>query len=373
MKQSDNHIVELQSLRGIASMMVVGAHTLGYFATPRWFDELHELSNGQAAVIIFFVLSGYVLTKSLQHSDFSAHALAGFYTKRVFRIYPALWAASLLGLAYLVVLHYGVPVPGISQWFSERFKADRMAPLYIVASFAGALAFILPPIWTVFVEIVASIFMPGIAFAAWHRRTIFAGILIGLGLASLLVGPDTYYGVLLYAVDFAIGASICIWPARLIQGLRNLGSLRGVLFGAAAVTLIGVPFATGSTTNPWLQLVVAISAATMIGLVVHGGLRMAVLQSRAAAWLGDISYSVYVFHFPVMCLIAKAFLIVSSDPATRFGSIPLSLALFGLTTLVTLPLSHLVFQRIEKPGIAAGRAMAQRWRSHLGDAQPSQF
>ena len=57
------HIVELQSLRGIAACAVMIGHALVYYETPDWFRDIALLANGRAAVVIFFVLSGYVLTR----------------------------------------------------------------------------------------------------------------------------------------------------------------------------------------------------------------------------------------------------------------------------------------------------------------------
>src|ERR1700736_6060141 len=62
LRDHSGHIVELQSLRGIAATAVLFGHVIGYYAIPDWLIFLGKLSNGRAAVVVFFVLSGYVLT-----------------------------------------------------------------------------------------------------------------------------------------------------------------------------------------------------------------------------------------------------------------------------------------------------------------------
>ena len=80
----------------------------------------------------------------------------------------------------------------------------------------------------------------------------------------------------------------------------------------------------------------------------------------AAVWLGDVSYSVYLLHFPVMCLLAKIAAMLWVDPAAKSGPITASLLLFLATVAVTLPLAALSYGCIERPGIALGRAILNR-------------
>ena len=107
--QGSGHISELQSLRGIGALSVMIGHSLISYEVPTWFFQFSTLANGRAAVVLFFVLSGYVLTRSLQKDRFDRDTVLRFYIQRIFRLYPALWVASALGLAYLFVLHWRIP------------------------------------------------------------------------------------------------------------------------------------------------------------------------------------------------------------------------------------------------------------------------
>ena len=88
LRDRSGHIVELQSLRGIAATAVLFGHVIGYYTIPDWLVILGKFSNGRAAVVVFFVLSGYVLTRSLRSSNFDLGAVTRFYVQRWFRIYP---------------------------------------------------------------------------------------------------------------------------------------------------------------------------------------------------------------------------------------------------------------------------------------------
>src|ERR1700761_5358530 len=108
MASDKKQIVELGSVRGLASVVVIFSHALFFYKNPHWFTNAAQIFNGRAAVMVFFVLSGYVLTRSLGPGEVTTGSLFGFYVKRVFRIYPAIWAASILALVYLTFINFNV-------------------------------------------------------------------------------------------------------------------------------------------------------------------------------------------------------------------------------------------------------------------------
>ncbi len=179
MDNEPKHIGELQALRGIAAFAVMIGHCLIYYDIPPLFSSIALFFNGRSAVVVFFVLSGYVLTRSWRDTPFNRANILRFYMQRAFRIYPAVWAASAFGLLYLVFLHWQIPVADTSAFFKDRFRADRFNMLFIVLSFAGIGSFILPQLWSICIEIIASFALPGIAFMVMHRSRIACGVLSG--------------------------------------------------------------------------------------------------------------------------------------------------------------------------------------------------
>src|ERR1700733_11347309 len=104
------YIAELHSIRGIAALVVAVGHALVYYQTPQWFRAIGLTFNGRAAVVLFFVLSGFVLTKSLRSMPVQLKPLSDYYIRRFFRLYPALWFASAMALLYLLFIHRRVAV-----------------------------------------------------------------------------------------------------------------------------------------------------------------------------------------------------------------------------------------------------------------------
>jgi peptidoglycan/LPS O-acetylase OafA/YrhL len=354
------HIVELQSLRGIAAIAVMIGHVIAFYNQPLWVLDASRVFNGRAAVVLFFVLSGFVLTKALQSSTLEPRALVKFYVRRLARIYPAIWAVSALGLLYLIFLHWTIPTTDMSAFFQARFRPDRMDLLHITASFAGGLAFIVPQLWSIFVEIVASFALPFIVYAAFHKRAMFYLAFALAFVVSVTIGPKTYYHLGLYGVDFFVGVELAILGER---GRRMFAMTRPIASWLMAACGLGLTFSLFLQTNyysPWAAALEAVLAAGLIGLVVHSGVEVRALKSRVALFLGDISYSLYLLHFLVACLVVKAIALFERAANVDIPLVSQGLLLVALTVALTIPFSWLMYERVEKWGIGFGKRLAAR-------------
>ena len=354
--QRSEHIPELQSLRGIGAVAVVVAHCLVSYDVPPWFIQFQKvLANGQAAVVVFFVLSGYVLTRSLQKARFNRDNVLRFYVQRMFRLYPAIWAASALGLAYLFALHWQIPPDRPGPAIRHAFRPDRFDALHIVASIAGMTTFIVPQLWTIFVEIVASLALPGIAFAALYRKRLFA-YLLALALMVSFAVPNTYYHTTMYLVDFVVGAGLAI-PGLAATLFQNAPA-RSVV-AAGFLIFACTQFLPFDYYSPVIHLVEMTAATLIIGVLIGAAGRVHLLRSRFLLFLGDISYSIYLLHFVVLCTVIKGFTLLQEAVSARVDTITLAVALACVTCAVTVLLAWLTFTYIEKPGIKLGRQVLQ--------------
>lgn len=345
MANNRKHISELQSLRGIAAMAVMIGHALVYYRTPTWFSDIAVLPNGRAAVVVFFVLSGFVLTRSLQDSAFDRPAVVQFYVQRLFRIYPAMLVASVVGLGYILFLHWQIRVPDPGELILHAYRPDRYDFLHIAASFAGMTTFVLPQLWTIFVELVASVAMPAFAFIALHQPRWQMVALLGVAALVSVVIPNTYYHTTMYMVDFVVGAALAApWmtPFRLPP----------IIPVAAMVCLSTTQWLPLTYWSPFANLIELGLATVTIGTLVATR-RPEWMASRPLLFIGDVSYSLYLLHFPVMCILAKVFVILGITG----NGIELSILLACCTTAATVPLAWASYVYIEKPGIRLGRML----------------
>jgi peptidoglycan/LPS O-acetylase OafA/YrhL len=362
MTAKQHHIVELQSLRGVAAVAVMFGHAASYFATPDWFPEVAKIFNGRAAVVLFFVLSGFVLTKSLKGNEaLRLPSLVTFYVRRFARIYPAVWVVSSLSLAYLVFLHWRVPIPDTSAGFRTRFPIERMDALHIVASYAAMLAFLLPQLWSIFVEIVASLAVPFIGVAAMQKgRKLFWLFAAAALLASFTIGPRTYYLIGLYTVDFFIGAWLATAGPGFAAFNARLRPHANLIFTALCVAISLTQFLPTDYYNPVAALIEAALACGMISILVYCRGEVRWLNSPFVLFIGDISYSIYLVHYLVICLLGKAIGVFELEIGVQFAGIPKSLVLMAATAVVTIPLSALLYQWVEMPGMRFGKWASAR-------------
>jgi peptidoglycan/LPS O-acetylase OafA/YrhL len=367
MTKKGGQIVELGAIRGIASIMVMLAHSLILYRNPDWFQAFTYLFNGRGAVVLFFVLSGFVLTHSLAGRGIEQANVINFYIKRLFRLYPAIWACSLVSMVYLIFVHWRVASPDASDFFHLRFRTERYNWIFITASFAGMTAYVLPQIWSIFVELVASAFMPFIAFAAYRRKTLFwVSTLVALA-ASFIIDDRIYYLLGLYFVDFFIGASLGVLPAGILAVLKSPRLPAGPIAAVAAAGLVVSQYLPVTYYSPWAALYEATLAALLIALLVYSKLDCPALRSPLAQHLGDISYSVYLLHFVVCCSVMKGLDALQNAHIMHLQIAAKSLIVAIATVNITLPLGTLCYRYIELPGIQLGKRFGQRAKNRLNE------
>lgn len=348
---SQKQIAELQSLRGIAAVVVLLHHASFSFRTSRSVQYGFEaLLNAHAAVMLFFVLSGYVLALSLLRSDVTAQSTASFYIRRLFRIYPAALIASAFGLL-VRLMHPDSANPIFSDWFHAEVRNGPLGVHDLIQCFLTMKADIIPPLWSIRVELVCSALIPVLVLAARRGYAIAVVVtLIALTLSGIIPGQ------LLYLASFSLGVLLTTftnWFAR----ISNRRTLMLVAFGVLAFGRLANPawrFETGYGAVVPI-IFESVAAMVLIGCIASGGL--SVLRTRPLVWLGDISYSIYIWHFPIMVSLAFAFAGMTSAEATP------ALLLTTLTT--TLLVSHLSYRLLELPGIKLGSAVQKLMRGQF--------
>ena len=355
--RAGRHVVALDVLRGIAAMVVLLGHcTLVYGLPVEVRRVVDVVLNQRAAVLIFFVLSGYVLTYAWLRLSDEPRAHLRFYLRRFFRLMPALWAASALALVLLIAFPLDPGASRYSDWMHHSYQqvgAGRAA-----RSFLGTDNAVVPPTWTITVEILGSLLMP-LLVAILNRRGVIAWTaLVFLALVSLTLAEwYSRLSFLAFILQFACGAALAL-------SLENRAIGRCGLFAASGIALLFLSrpllwlLITGTLqpieyrVNAALPaLFETVGAVLLIAALASGSADKTLLSARPMRALGHWSYGMYLIHFPVLRL--AGYMLPPMPP------VPATLLLTAVTVATTCVLAALLLRFVETPGIALGKRLTR--------------
>lgn len=328
---------EIDGLRAIAVLAVVLYHAgIG--------------GAGFVGVDIFFVISGYLITSLLlkEQSATGRIDILAFYARRVRRILPA---ASVVVLATLAAGWFLLPLQ------AQIHTADSAGAALVFASNIffqlttggyfdpSAEEIPLLHLWTLSVEEQFYLLWPAllILLLRFHRPLLAAGIgalgLVSFASAELLIaaGSDAaFYQMPPRFWELAAGGLIAALPER---ALPRWLATAGIL-----ITLVACiwPFAH----FPGVGALPAVLGASLLIGAIHGGARSPVLSSAPMVGIGLISYSLYLWHWPLLAFYRAT--------SIGEGSVQTRLALCALAVLLALASYRYVeqpFRRLRIPGL----------------------
>jgi peptidoglycan/LPS O-acetylase OafA/YrhL len=360
---------ELDLLRGVAALTVVFHHfaricperlTHLLIRTP-----LRLLIAGHQAVILFFLLSGFVLT--LPYKKKNSLSYGPFLLKRVCRIYlPYLGA---LAMAILCDLSFPGHGPSNNCWinytwsqpFTVRLILQHILFLGNYNWFQLNTAF-----WSLVYEMRISLIFPFIAVAVLRLRTIWlilcavalslaffpAALLFSkaLHLSSLDAAINTTR-TLHYAAFFIIGSLLAKHLHAINRWYAHLKPVRAAILALVALTLYGFSDASSivqslSIPEDLFDWPVAAGAVMLIILAMNSRPFHKFLTSRTIHYLGERSYSLYLIHGTILFSLIH----------TLMGRVRLDV-LFLLYLAITLSVTEIFYRFIEHPAMLFGRRL----------------
>lgn len=348
---------ELQSLRGIASLAVLVYHCLIFYRIGPFIANATEtILNPHAQVMLFFVMSSFVLTSSLHGKPAGHRTYIQFLVRRGARIYPALWISVVLAYIYYLLRTHLPVVPDRSAWMMA-IDAHRVSASDLIGSLVGARDSLVPPLWSIKVELLASLLVPGLAWlasAGRRGRLLLYGVAAFLALFSMRANLNGEY-----LVEFAFGAIVSSWTLPIHAASNRSPRSRRVI----CVTLVLAMLLFRNLNSQWKfdidyhaampALIEGAFAAWLLTVLETSDLTGTILLSPLLVWFGDISYSIYLLHFPVMQF-SSQIIALTFNRNGYLGADLTAVALTAMTIGFTLPLSHLCYRQIELRGIAAG-------------------
>lgn len=323
---------DIDGLRAVAILSVVLFHSGVSF-----------LPGGFIGVDIFFVISGFliggIISREITAGRFSFYQ---FYLRRIRRIAPALFfmMAILLLLGYILLspLEFSqlakysvavfISVPNMLLMKSgDYFSSDSdLNPLLMT--------------WSLGIEEQFYVVLPFILLLAARFKRSMAGVILVLSIASLaaclwLTPTDSTHAFYLLptrAWELGAGVLLALWQPQPIVGRgANLCNLLGWLLIVGSAM-----FLTRDDDFPgWLAMLPVAAGCLMIGA--RGRLNQLLLENRVMRFIGTVSYSWYLWHWPLLSL-ARIF---SDHPLTAWQGLMIS----GLALLI----SWLSWRFVEQP------------------------
>jgi peptidoglycan/LPS O-acetylase OafA/YrhL len=325
-----NRIPEVDGLRALAVGVVIVSHAFPG-AAP----------GGGIGVDIFFVISGFVITRSLlfDSRDNGSISLSSFYLRRVFRILPALWVmtiATAVAGACLGQRQWGEALTALTSTMNW-VRAFHLLPGGGALGHAWSLSieeqfYLLWPITLIFLLRAPPRLRLGLLWVALPAITLWRFVLLrhGADVDRLYGGLDTHTDGLLLGCIMALAGKP---PPKLLSRLWIV-PLAALMAMVAAATpqptfLRGTIYLWTALLSAWL-IWVAAGPRTMLHPV---------LRSRVAQWGGTRSYSLYLWHYPIVYFLIKTSLVAVLR-------IPLELGL-------SLLLAELSYRYVELPALRA--------------------
>ncbi|MBI3429181.1 MAG: acyltransferase, partial [Actinobacteria bacterium] len=354
-KRSIRHIAAIDGLRAIAVTAVLLYHL-----------ELSWIPGGFLGVDLFFVISGYVITRLLLDSIQRSGGLdlRGFYAARFRRLFPA-----LIFLIVSTALFVGVWAPEMIK----RFLID--IPFVLTGTMNWALVYrqqdyfeaigrppLLQHTWSIAVESQFYLFWPLILLIVLKRfgkkRIPSAALLIaaisGSALFLLSVSIDSasaqrvshvYFGTDTHSIGLFLGAALAVsWiPQNLSMKITQRA--QDFIDGIGVVGLLGIisSFLFINQSNPTLYRIAfplaGIFGCATIVSIVHPASRFApLLSGKAILWIGERSYAIYLWHWIIFQVTRPTFDLAGA-----------TWALYAFRILIVLALADISLRWVELP------------------------
>lgn len=360
---------DIQGLRALAVLAVVGAHAIGW---PR---------GGFVGVDVFFVVSGFLITGALLREirTIGGIRLGAFFGRRARRILPAALVVLVItaATAFAVFPRARAEQTLVDALWSAGFAAnwhfaaigtdyfhadDAVSPLQHFWSLAVEEQFYL--VWPVLLLIAIAVMPPA------ARRSARTAVVVGAVAITVLAGSfgwamlqsdaapvPAYFSTFTRAWELAAGAAIAVAVPALRRLPVGLGAAMSWLGLAGLISALAVidPEAAGFPA-PWAAWPVAATALVLAGGV-PGDPRhrhLFPLTNPVSVAVGDVSFSLYLWHFPV--IVVAAVLLPAGDVATW-----LVLGITGILAvasyhLVEQPFRHLPLGRTSRPAASPAAA-----------------
>jgi peptidoglycan/LPS O-acetylase OafA/YrhL len=301
---------DIQGLRAVAIALVVLFHF-----------QLGPFKGGQVGVDVFFVISGYVITTALlrERDRSGKFSISGFYSRRVLRILPASTLVLLSVLVASIVMFSSSQVVSVAAdaraaaLFFANVHVSHSANAYYEAT---KLYTPLGHYWSLSIEEQFYMLWPitllgllALVVQRWQNSTIAVGLAalttIAMGV-SIVATPSNrnaaYFSSFIRFGEIALGALVAVaesWRPK----IPRPGAEALTWIGLVAIFAASVAFRDAASLPGWRVIIPIVATSMLIRFApLSYGSTTWLLSRKPMLWLGAISYSLYLWHYPIYVL-----------------------------------------------------------------------
>lgn len=327
---SKKHYEILDGLRGVAAIMVVFFHLFEIFSGGDHHKQI--INHGYLAVDFFFLLSGFVIGYAYD-DRWNKMTVAGFFKRRLIRLHPMIIVGMVIGAIGFYFSASPILFPGISEvpvWklLVVLLVGFTLLPLPLSMDIRGWTEMhpLNGPAWSLFYEYVANIlyglFLKKASNAVLWVLVVLAGAAL-LHFAVTNPRGDVIGGWSLTPEQIRVGLTRVCFPffaGLLLSRTTKPGHLPNAFWWSSLMLIVifSIPRLGGEGQDWQNGLFDALSIILVFPLVVYMGASGQLSEgwsARLARFLGDISYPIYIIHYPLI-YIFSAWVVDDKPPVT---------------------------------------------------------
>lgn len=314
------HYELLDGLRGVAALMVICYHVFEGFAFASGAPVISGINHGYLAVDFFFILSGFVIGYAYDDRWGRTLTVRGFFKRRLIRLHPMVILGALIGTVSFVL-------QGSVQWGGTRVATSAVMWALLMAMFMipavpgcgyevrgnGEMFPLNGPSWSLFFEYIGNI-LYALVLRRLSTKALFALVCaLGLSVAVFTCSDVSGYGMFgvgwtLDGMNFLGGSLRLLFPfttGLLLSRVFKPFSVRGAFWicTLVLVVLFNVPYIAGSDPvcfNGLFESFCILIVFPLLIMLGASGRTTDTFSTRVCKTLGDLSFPLYIVHYPVM-------------------------------------------------------------------------
>lgn len=316
------HYALLDGMRGVAALLVVWYHVFEGFQFASGASAITVINHGYLAVDFFFILSGFVIGYAYDDRMGRQLTLGAFFKRRIVRLHPMVVMGAVIGtMAFFA--------QGSVQWDGTHIALSAVMLALLCAMFFvpavpgcpyevrgnGEMFPLNGPAWSLFFEYIGNILYALVLHRLPTKALAALVTVLGAALAWFTISDPSGYGMFgvgwtLDTVNFFGGLLRMTFPFTmgiLLSRVFRKVKVRGAfwLCSLVLVAVFHVPYlekVAGVNLNGVFEALCIIALFPVLVWFAASGSTTDKLSTRVCNWLGDISFPLYIVHYPFMYL-----------------------------------------------------------------------